>query len=151
GVREDAGPRAPRLDVGIVKLLNEEELERRGAGRKGVRPRRRAARNLDVDSRLAERSRGDSGVHALAGVVHLDAANADGAQAARQAEEVLLLQPRLALVDTQYLVDRIAEEETAVEGRDLCFGERHWYAVEVGEGFHEFSPRLAATRSLRSG
>ena len=66
----------------------------------------------------------------------IDALDADRLEAARQPLEVLLFEVRLAAVDAHHLVDRVAEEEAAIQGGDLDVVERHELTVQVGQAVH---------------
>jgi hypothetical protein len=54
-------------------------------------------------------------------------------QAAAEPRHVLVEAEQLPAVDRNDLVDAVAEDEAAVEHRDLGLGEPHVFAVEVAE------------------
>src|SRR6266536_3119017 len=74
-------------------------------------------RNLGLLFAQTQGSQGDSTQGKLPGLrpqlVEVHAVDADGLQAALEPREVVVLQPRLAGVDAQHLVDAVAEEEAA--------------------------------------
>src|SRR5262249_60829160 len=53
---------------------------------------------------------------------------------------MLVAQPRLALVDAEHLVDGVADEEAAVQRRDLRLGQRQDLAVQVGQRLRHEGP-----------
>src|SRR4051794_4713292 len=124
--------------------------------RKGVVALGDAARHLEVDALVLEwlalDQAGDDAAPLLARV---RVADADGAEAALEAVQ-MLFQPGGHLgVDRDYLVHPVAEDESAVEHRHLGLGERHEAAVQENYLIHSLSvsharPKMPAGATVSS-
>src|SRR3954471_3187539 len=124
--------------------------------RKGVIALGNAARHLEVDALVLEWLALDqAGDRAAPLLARVRVADADSAQAALKATEVLF-QPEGHLgIDRDHLVHPVAEDESAVEHRHLGLGERHETAVQENYLIHSLSvsnarPKMSARATVSS-
>jgi hypothetical protein len=103
---------------------------------------RHAAGHLDVDQLVGGAAVLEQGGDELAAALQpllaaVRVVDPQLGEAAAEPDEVLVEAEQLLLVDRHHLVDAVAENEAAVEHRDLRFGERQVFAVEVAEGVRD--------------
>jgi hypothetical protein len=137
-----------RADAGdaVVALLSRRRLHRAchhehgrlEAGRHHVVARRHAARHLEVDELVGRAAalgeHGDELPAALEPLVtRMRIDDPQLGEAPAEARHVLVEAEQLPRVDRHHLVDAVAEDEAAVENRDLRLGERKVFAVEVAQ------------------
>src|ERR671937_2702304 len=126
--------------------------EHRGLGvlRERVVALRHAARHLEVNrlvlERLAFDQAADVGAPLLARVW---VADADGAETALEAREVLFQPERHLRISRHDLVDPIAEDEATVEDRDFRLREGHEYPVQENARYLIHSLSVSQARPMR--
>jgi len=132
GARHGAQPLLPLRRRRPRERRGHREHGRRRVGREGEVALGHAARHLPVDELVVGRAGSDQTLdqRAPAGAVER-VGQADLARAALEAAEVAVEAERPAVVHRHHLVDAVAEDEAAVEDRDLRLRQRQPFAVQV--------------------